>query len=199
MNTTGSSISTGGSTAQSLKAEAGDIKDKAVDRLASEADSRKDQVAGGMKQVSSALDAAKSELEGVETPDWLKQGFAKVASSINSLASELESSDSRELTSKVQQFARQRPGTFLGACAAAGFAAARVFMAGKSDSDSSSTDYTSQRFGGSTAGMNTRTTSTTGLPYGQDSSYSDADMGHASPATVRPATTGTTGTLGVTS
>lgn len=197
MNTTGSSISTGGSTAQSLKAEAGDIKDKAVDRLASEADSRKDQVAGGMKQVSSALDAAKSELEGGETPDWLKQGFAKVASTVNSLASEIESSDSRELTARVQQFARQRPGTFLGACAAAGFAAARVFMAGQSDSGS--TDYTAQRFGGSTAGMDTRTTATTGRPYGQDSSYSDADMGHASPATVGTATTGTTGTLGVTS
>lgn len=157
----------GGDT-QSLKQEAAALKDKATDRLAQEADSRKEQVAGGIKQVSSALESAASDLDGGESPDWLKQGFAKVASSVNSLASELESSDSRELTRKVQDFARRSPGTFLGACAAAGFAAARVFTAGQS-SGSGSTSRTAQSFGGSTAEM--ASTDSLSRPYGQDTSF----------------------------
>ncbi len=116
-------------TAQSLKQDAGALKDKAVDRLAGEADARKGQVADGMKQVSSALDAARSDLEGSDTPDWLKNGLRSVASSVERLAGELESKDSSELTADLRDFARQRPAVFLGACAAAGFAAARVFTA----------------------------------------------------------------------
>lgn len=173
-----------GDDAQSLKNEAVALKDKATDRLAQEADSRKEQVAGGMKQVSNALESAASDLDGGETPDWLKQGFAKVASSVNSLASELEASDSRELTRKVQDFARRSPGTFLGACAAAGFAAARVFTAGQSD-DSGSGSQTAQRFGGSTTGMDS--TDTMSRPYGQDTSYG---AGSGGGSTMTGSTTG---------
>lgn len=176
-DTTTSGQSSGG-TVQSLKDDVVALKDKATDRLASEADSRKGDVAGGMKQVSSALDAASSELEGGEAPDWLRQGFAKVASTVNSLASELEQTDSSELASKVQQFARQRPGTFLSACGAAGFAAARVFMAGQSGG-SGSASRSAQTFGGTGGAMGTSggTTSTTARPYGQDDSYGAGSTG----------------------
>ena len=174
-------------TAQSLKSEAVALKDKAADRLASEADSRKGDVAGGMKQVSSALDAATSQLEGGEAPDWLKQGFAKVASSVNSFATELENTDSSDLAAKVQGFARRSPGAFLSACGAAGFAAARVFMAGQS-SGSGSASRSAQTFGGSggtmgATGSSMGSTGSTGgsmaggRPYGQDASYGAGSTG----------------------
>ena len=123
-----------GDTARSLKGDAAQLKDKAADRLAGEADARKGQVADGMKQVSSALDAARSDLEGSDTPDWLRSGLRSVASSVERLAGELESKDAGQLADGVRDFARDRPAVFLGACAAAGFAAARVFTAGGSPS-----------------------------------------------------------------
>lgn len=190
MTNDGMKTSTGGD-AQTLTDEAGALKDKAAGRLAQEADSRKGQVADGMKQVSSALDSAASELGGDETPAWLKQGVTKLASAVNSLASELESTDSRELTRKVREFARRSPGTFLGACAAAGFAASRVFTAGQSSSSDSGSS-TRQSFGGGSMGT-TPSASTLGQPYGQDRSYGSAAAG----GMTTPAATGDT--LGSTS
>ena len=190
-----SSGQSAGGTAQSLKDDAVALKDKAASRLASEADSRKGDVAGGMKQVSSALDAASSQLDGGETPDWLKQGFAKVASTVNSLATELERTDSSQLTSKLQQFARQRPGTFLSACGAVGFAAARVFMAGQSSGsgDMSKSSQTFGRTGDSTMGS---TGGSASRPYGQDSSYGaggTGGVGGTAPATMGGASAGNPG------
>ena len=104
--TSGSSSTGGSSTAASLKDDAAQLKDTAKTRLADEADARKGQVAQGMKQVSSALDAARSDLDDSDTPDWLKSGLRRVASSVSSLADELESKDSGQLARDVRSFAR---------------------------------------------------------------------------------------------
>ena len=160
--------------AQSLKSEVTALKDKAAERVVQEADSRKGDVAGGMKQVSSALQSAASELDGGETPAWLRQGVTRLATSVSGFAEVLENTDARELTAKVQDFARRSPGTFLGACAAAGFAASRVFTAGRSNqtSGSSGSSRTAQSFGGSSTGSSTNSSLST--PYGQDADYRTA-------------------------
>jgi hypothetical protein len=69
-------------------------------------------------------------------PAWLKATFQQSADQIQKFADALEQKDSRQLLNEVQTFARERPGAFLGACAAAGFAAARIFKAGGENTSS---------------------------------------------------------------
>ena len=195
----GASSSTGaGGTAASLKDDARQLKDTAKARLADEADSRKGQVAQGMKQVSSALDAARSDLDDSDTPDWLKSGLRRVASSVSSFADELESKDSGQLASDVRSFARDRPSIFLGACAAAGFAAARVFSAGTGSSTSGSsssggTRSRTDRSGGRTGAPSDRGIAP-GQPYGQTASGTASPSVAATGGTMSGTTT--TGTSG---
>jgi hypothetical protein len=112
-----------------LKADAEQIGTSAKQRVHQEVDARKGEAATQAKSVSSAMQRAAGELdEGA--PEWLKSAFRQGADQIQRFADAIEQKDSRELFGDVQSFARQRPAAFLAACAAAGFAAARVFKAG---------------------------------------------------------------------
>jgi hypothetical protein len=59
----------------------------------------------------------------------LKSLFEQGASQIQRLADAVEQKDSRELIDDIRQIARTNPTTFLATCAAAGFAASRIFRA----------------------------------------------------------------------
>jgi hypothetical protein len=111
-----------------LRSDASTVTDSAKDRLQSEVDARKGTAADQAKAVSSALDKTAGELS--DSPDWLRSALRQGADSIQRFANTIEHKDARQLTREVQQFARENPGTFLGACALAGFAAARVLRAG---------------------------------------------------------------------
>ncbi len=119
----------GGGASDELRSDAQHIGSKAADRLHSEVDNRKDQAVGQAKNVSSAMQKAAGELDE-SSPDWLKSAFRQGADQVQRFADTIESKDSRELMRDAQDFARNNPGTFLAACAAVGFAAARVFKAG---------------------------------------------------------------------
>lgn len=121
--------------ANRLKQDGVALKDKAIDRLTSEADSRKGMVSDQLKSVSSALDAASDGLtnQGGDAPEWLKSGLRQVAMTVEQLADRVQNKGSAELVGELRSFARNNPGTFLMACAAVGFAAARVFKAGEPD------------------------------------------------------------------
>jgi hypothetical protein len=119
----------GGGLRSELREDTDRVTSAAADRLQSEADSRKGQVAGQARAVSSALGSAAEQLDS-DTPSWVKSALEQGASSIEQLAQAVEGKDSRELMGDVQQFARQRPGSFLAGCALLGFAASRVFKAG---------------------------------------------------------------------
>jgi ElaB/YqjD/DUF883 family membrane-anchored ribosome-binding protein len=121
--------SSSGSAANELKADAQQLGSKAANRLHSEVDARKDTAATQAKSVSSALEQTAGQLDE-SAPEWLKSAFRQGAQQIQSFADSLEQKDSRQLMRDVESFARERPAMFLGACAAAGFAAARVFRAG---------------------------------------------------------------------
>ena len=112
-----------------LLSDAKDVGSTAVNRLHSEVDARKSDAATQVKSVSSAIGQAAGGLDA-NAPTWLKSAFEQGAQQVQKFAETLEQKDSRQLVSGVSDFARQSPGTFLAACAAAGFAAARIFKAG---------------------------------------------------------------------
>jgi hypothetical protein len=112
-----------------LRSDAQQVKNSAANRVHSELDARKGSAANQAKSVSSAIQRAAGELDD-GAPTWLKSTFQQGAEQIQRFADALEQKDSRQLVGEVQTFARERPGTFLAACAAAGFAAARIFKAG---------------------------------------------------------------------
>lgn len=115
-----------------LISDAKGVGTTAVNRLHSEVDARKDEAATQAKSVSSAIEQAASGLDA-NAPTWLKTAFEQGAQQVQKFAETLEQKDSRQLVNQVSDFARSSPGTFLAACAAAGFAAARIFKAGGSE------------------------------------------------------------------
>ena len=119
----------GGGAATELRSGAKELGNSAANRIHSEVDSRKDTAADQAKSVSSAVQRVAGEM-GQDTPDWLKSALRQSADKIQSFADTLERKDSRELMRDAQDFARNNPRTFLAACAAAGFAAARILKAG---------------------------------------------------------------------
>jgi hypothetical protein len=118
-----------GGAAGELKSDAKQIGSKAAERLHSEVDARKGEAATQAKSVSSAIQNAAGQLDG-SAPAWLRSAFEQGAEQIRRFATTLEQKDSRQIFDEVQTFARQRPALFLGACAAAGFVATRIFKAG---------------------------------------------------------------------
>ena len=128
----------GSSLRDELRDDAGRVTTAATDRLQSEADSRKGQVADQARAVSSALGNA-AEGMGSDTPTWVRSALEQGAKSIEQLAQAVEGKDSRQLVGDVQTFARDRPGSFLAGCALLGFAASRVFKAGGAQAQASTT------------------------------------------------------------
>lgn len=124
---TGQSTTT--QTANELKSDAQQLGSKAADRLHSEVDARKSAAVSQAQSVSSAIEQTAGQLDE-NTPQWLKSALQQGAQQIQRFADSIEQKDSRQLMREAQDFARNNPGTFLAACAAAGFAAARIFKAG---------------------------------------------------------------------
>jgi ElaB/YqjD/DUF883 family membrane-anchored ribosome-binding protein len=112
-----------------LRSDAQQLGSSAANRVHSELDARKGDAAQQVKSVSSAMQKAARELDQ-SSPEWLRSALQKGADQIQQLADAVEHKSSRELMSEAQNLARSNPGTFLTACAAAGFAAARILKAG---------------------------------------------------------------------
>ena len=133
---TGGMAQDAGGTANELRDDAQKLGSKAADRIHTEVDSRKSAAVSQAQSVSSAIEKTAGELN--DGPEWLKSALQKGAQSIQRFADSIEQKDSRQLMNDAQTFARENPGTFLAACAAAGFAAARIFKAGAEPSRSAS-------------------------------------------------------------
>jgi len=152
----GTSESAGGSTVDTAKGEAVNIKDTAAGAVSGLRDAAKSEVAnvagGARYQVGNLVDQTRSELRG-----QVNNQQSQLASRLNSWASELGSMASKsddsgpmtelaqqasrrvgeishwldthepsDLLDEVKRFARRRPGTFLALAAAAGVVAGRV-------------------------------------------------------------------------
>ena len=118
-----------GGAGSELRSDARQLGSTAANRLHSEVDARKSTAVSQAHSMSSAIGQAADGLDE-SSPDWLKSAFRQGAQQIQRLADTIEQKDSRQLMSEAQDFARNNPGTFLAACAAVGFAAARVLKAG---------------------------------------------------------------------
>lgn len=124
-----------------LRSDAQQLGSTAANRLHSEVDARKDAAVSQAQSVSTAIRQTADRLDE-SAPAWLRSAFQQGAQQIQRFADSIENKDSRQLMSEAQNFARNNPGTFLAACAAAGFAAARIFKAGGEQ-------QSSQQFGSS--------------------------------------------------
>lgn len=116
-----------------IRADAKQLSTSASNRVHSELDARKGAAAEQAKSVSSAFQRAAGELDD-GSPQWLKSAFQQGAQQVRRFADTLEQKDSRAIMNDIKTMARDNPGTFLVGCAALGFAAARVFKAGATES-----------------------------------------------------------------
>lgn len=128
------------STLGNLKEQAGEKLSHVADALKQEAGRREEGVRSSLSkqadQLASALRAAKSEID----PDSsIGRMFDYAADSVGSLAQNMKATDTSDFVHGVRDFARDRPGAFLGICALGGFAAARFLLASAPDDRRSGT------------------------------------------------------------
>lgn len=114
-----------------LKHDAEHLRDTAAGRAKQEAESRKGQAAQVVGSASSAFNSAAEQLQqNPDAPDWMASAIQQAARKMDTMASQIDGRSVDDLSRQVINFARDNPGTFLAASAAAGFAAARVLRAG---------------------------------------------------------------------
>lgn len=131
MTTETSSATNGSAFRDELKHDAQRLKGTIGERAKSEATTRIDQAAQAMGSASTAFEAAAEKLDSnSDAPDWMASAIQQAAKTMDSFASQISGRDLKDIGHDVTQFARNNPGTFLAASAAAGFAAARVLRAG---------------------------------------------------------------------
>lgn len=122
---------TAGAMREELGRDSAQLRGTVEDRARQEAGTGKDKAVGIAGSASDALGKAAEELRNnPEAPDWMASGLQQVARQIDRLAGELEGRSVEDLTREASRLARENPGTFLVAAAAAGFAAARLLRAG---------------------------------------------------------------------
>ncbi|MEE4206188.1 MAG: hypothetical protein V2I39_07845 [Erythrobacter sp.] len=116
---------------EELREDASRLKDTAKHRAGEEAENRKGEAAKSARSASSAFRSAADELEhDADAPDWLGSAMRQAARQIGRAADGLDNRGMDEISRDVSRFARANPMAFLGASAAAGFAAARMLRAG---------------------------------------------------------------------
>ena len=115
-------------TAQSLKAQAGELAHTVKDGLAAQAEQQKHAVATRIDRVAERVLQAAGDLHGDEA--WLSSWLERGAYELSGFADELKRNDVAGLAETVQVFARRQPAVFMGAGVALGFAIARVLRSG---------------------------------------------------------------------
>jgi hypothetical protein len=169
MTTTEGTASAGSSSASQrtggeLASDANRLKDTATHRAKQEAEVRKSEAARAAKSASSALDKAVGELELDDSaPGWLKSAFKQAADGIDRIAETAEGRSVDDLGRDVSRFAREHPGAFLAASAAAGFAAARFLRAGADYQHDHQPQQSQGGYGQTAGGQATSGQTTSGL------------------------------------
>ncbi|MFC0201130.1 hypothetical protein [Paracoccus rhizosphaerae] len=150
------------STMKDLKDQAGSQANRLAEGVKDEVSRRSEEMRGSLAErvdnLASAFRSAKSEV-GEESP--FARMFDYAAENAEGFADTLEGAN---VVDSVREFARERPGTFLGLSAVAGFAAARFLLAGKPGRTYSSGGSSAYRSGGSSVYGGS---STGGMPSGR--------------------------------
>ncbi|MBM3604847.1 MAG: hypothetical protein FJX25_08835 [Alphaproteobacteria bacterium] len=180
------------STLESVKGQATDTVSQLADDVKKEVSRREKSIrgslAGSADDIASALRKAKSDLD----PDSaIAPMLDSAAESVGGIADSLNKADTAEMINGIRNFARERPGAFLGLSAIAGFAAARFLLASTPRGASRSTSsyggpsYGGSSYGGSSYGGSgsSAMSGSTGSGSGSSSTSSGGSgMGKSSPA-----------------
>ncbi|MGY1584652.1 hypothetical protein [Streptomyces sp. MN13] len=134
----GEAVSTAGEQARTVvdqaKAQAGGVARDLRGRVVEQADTQTRRGAGTVRQWADQLSALADKAEE-DSP--AKNAVAQAAERGRRAADYLDRRGAEGLVSDVQDFARRRPGLFLGGALLAGFATARLAKAGKAAGDGS--------------------------------------------------------------
>ena len=117
-----------GEATQKLRQEAAGVAEAGKDRLAAEAEQRRDVAAREARTLSNALHNAVSEL--AEGDSILTTPMRQLAETCEDLADKLEGKDSRQLLAELEDMGRRQPGGFFVAAVALGFIGVRFLRAG---------------------------------------------------------------------
>ena len=115
---------------------AAEAAEKVRDRVESEVEGRKGDVAERVDRAADALRGAAGKLQGDEA--WIAGIVERGADELASFADTLRTNDLRGLLSRAEEFARSQPVLFAGAAFALGFALTRAARVGLSDQAPSS-------------------------------------------------------------
>lgn len=176
--------------AQEAKQQGRDLLHEARSTVRGQASGQKDRAAGQLRSVANDL---RNMQEGGGAPSGPAGELVRQATQqTDRLAGWLESREPADLLEDVRSFARQRPGTFLLGCLAAGFVVGRLVKGATSAESSgrasqyrtypSSTltgDYSTGYTGAPTVGSDLGTG--TGSAYATTGSYAAADVAASEP------------------
>lgn len=129
-----------GATAAQAKTEVTETATHLVDQVRTQATTRlseqKDRAAGGLGMVAELLRAASGTVRQQDKV-LAAQGIDDLANRVEQISGTLRERDVTQLLSETQNFARQRPGLFLGGAATLGFLGTRFFRSSSSQQESS--------------------------------------------------------------
>lgn len=111
-----------------LKQKGRHIRDEAKSEIQRFADQRKEEVASFIKDVSNALREITSKLDE-QGHDRIARYTGVAADKLSAVGDELPARHLGDFLGRAEQFARERPGLFVGALFVAGFGAARFLRA----------------------------------------------------------------------
>ena len=128
-------MTTTSETASDLREELGQdtahLADTLKGRAMQSAETFKNKALDVSGSATGAIEAAAEQLrDNPDAPEWMATGLQKIARQIEQLANDLQGRSMDDMGRQASRFARDNPGTFLAASAAAGFAATRLLRAG---------------------------------------------------------------------
>jgi hypothetical protein len=106
---------------------AGQVADQAKQQVTSQLESQKERAVDGLMTLAQALRQTSQHLQEQEQ-GAIGEYVGRAAERVEDVCDHLRSRDVAQLVAETQAFARRRPGMFVGAALAVGFAGARFLM-----------------------------------------------------------------------
>jgi ElaB/YqjD/DUF883 family membrane-anchored ribosome-binding protein len=186
-----------GEVAREAGQRARNLLDEARSGVTSQASTQQQRLAQGLRGLGSELGQMG---RSTEDPGYASDFAQRGSDAVDRLADWFEQREPGDILREVQEFARRRPGAFLGIAAGAGLVVGRLLRGARDSSEGGGGEsrYQGAQYGttGSTYGTDTAyaTTGTTGATYGTTgSSYGTTDSPYGTTGTA----SGTSSTGGV--
>jgi hypothetical protein len=177
---------------ESVRDKAAGLASSAKEQARTQFDQKKGSALGELDTLVSALQRVGSELG--DNSGMTGKVISTVTTRLESFSRSLDGKDLDGVVRDVETFARRNPAAFLGSAVAIGFLASRFLKSSGGGSSQSRDFYSSEAYGGYSAGVRD---STIGTTYGTD--FTMRDSAGTTTTTSAADTPGSTpGTLGTT-